>query len=291
MTQLLLNPLKKSYPNFIKVIKENNMNKFTTSIATVLLATLFSTSAFALDSKSVAAVNGKKITQQQYQEFLKQLSTAQAAKGNKQPINRQVVLDELINREILLQEATRLKLHKDKKVMAILKQQKDAVLLQALVSKSPAAKPVSEKELKAFYDKDIKNIDPTEYKTRHIQVKDEATAKKLITTLNDGADFAELATKESKDPSAKNGGDLDWLSAAQMPPAFSKAVAKLKNGMHTQKPVKTKFGYHIIKLEDLRKREIPAFDAVKGQISQVIQQQRFQKYASKLRSKAKIEIK
>ncbi len=267
------------------------MNRITLSAASILLAALLSNSAFALGKNTVAAVNGKNITQKQYQAHLKQRQ-AQNPKGKQTaPVSRQVILDELINREILLQEAKRLKLHKDKKVLKQLEQQKANILIQTLISRSPAAQPVSDKELKEVYDKQIGSADPKEYKARHILVKDEETAKKLIKKLNDGANFEELAKKESTGPSGKNGGDLGWFSAAQMVPAFSKAAAKLKKGTHSQKPVKTRFGFHIIKLEDSRKRELPKFADVKNQIKPLIQNKRLQEYVVKLRSKAKIEIK
>lgn len=268
------------------------MNKITLSVASIMLATLFTNSAFALGKNSVAAVNGKNITQKQYQHHLKQRQAQNAQQGKKAaPVNRQVILDELINREVLLQEAKKKKLHKDKKVKAQLEQSKNNILIQALIAKSPAAKPISDKELKEIYDKQIGSADPKEYKARHILVKEEAKAKKLIEELNDGADFEELAKKESTGPSGKNGGDLGWFSAAQMVPTFSKAAAKLKKGTHSQKPVKTRFGFHIIKLEDSRKRELPKFEDVKNQIKPVIQNKRLQEYVVKLRSKAKIEIK
>lgn len=266
------------------------MNKITLSAASFLLATLLSNSAFALDKDTVASVNGKKITQKQYQTHLKQRQ-AQNSKGQQTPVNRQVILDELINREVLLQEAKKLKLHKDKKIKAQLEQLKSNLLIQALIARSPASKPVSDKELKEVYDKQIGGADPKEFKARHILVKDEAKAKKLIEELNDGANFEEVAKKESTGPSGKNGGDLGWFSSAQMVPAFSKATAKLKKGTHSQKPVKTRFGFHIIKLEDTRKRELPKFEDVKNQITPIIQNKRLQEYVVKLRSKAKIEVK
>ena len=265
------------------------MNKITLSAASILLATLLSNSAFALDKNTVASVNGTNITQKQYESHLKQRQAQ--AKGKQAPINRQVILDELINREILVQEAKKLKLDKDKKIKAQLAQLKDNLLIQALISKSPASQPVSEKELKEVYDKQIGGADATEYKARHILVKDEAAANKLIKELNDGANFEEVAKKESTGPSGKNGGDLGWFSSAQMVPAFSEATAKLKKGTHSQTPVKTRFGFHIIKLEDSRKRELPKFEDVKGQITPLIQNKRLQEYVMSLRSKAKIEIK
>ncbi len=265
------------------------MNKITLSAASILLATLLSNSAFALGKNSVAAVNGKNITQKQYENHLKQRQAA--AKGKKVSTNRQVILDELINREVLLQEAKKLKLDKNKKVKAQLELLKNNLLIQALISKSPATKPVTDKELKEVYDKQIGGADAKEYKARHILVKDEANAKKLIKELNDGASFEDLAKKESTGPSGKNGGDLGWFSSAQMVPAFSQATAKLKKGTHSQAPVKTRFGFHIIKLEDSRKRELPKFEDVKGQITPLIQNKRLQEYVMKLRNKAKIEIK
>lgn len=266
------------------------MNKITLSVASIMLATLFTHSAFALGKNTIAAVNGKNITQKQYQAYLKQRQ-AQSKNPNQAPINRQALIDELINREVLLQEAKKLKLNKNKQILAQLKQQKSNLMIQLLLSKSPAAKPVSDKELKEVYDAQIGNTDPTEYKTRHILVAEQATAKKLIEDLNDGASFEETAKKESTDASAKEGGQLEWLTSVQMGPDFSKAVVKLKKGTHTQSPVKTRFGYHIVKLEDSRKRERPKFEDVKEQIRPLILNKRLQNYVIKLREKAKIEIK
>ena len=266
------------------------MNKLTLTLASVFLATLFSTSAFALDAKSVASVNGVKITTKEYQDHLKQRE-AQNPKGKQAPLNRQLILNELINREILLQEANKLKLHKDKKVLQLIEQAKANILVQALISRSPAAQAITDKELKEVYDQQIGGADPTEYKARHILVKDEATAKELIKKLNNGADFEEMAKKESTGPSGKTGGDLGWFSAQQMVPAFSQATAKMKKGTHSQTPVKTRFGFHIIKLEDTRERKLPKFEDVKDQIKPLVQKKRLQQYVENLRSKAKIEIK
>ena len=266
------------------------MNKLSLSLAGILLVTITASSAFALDANTVASVNGKNITQQDYQQHLKSRA-AQNPKGKQAPINRQQVLDELINREIILQEARKLKLDKKKEVKAQIELQKNNILIQALFAQSPVAKPVTDGELKAIYDKQIGGANPKEYKARHILVKDEAKAKDLIKQLNDGENFEGMAKKESTGPSGKDGGDLGWFSAAQMVPAFSEATAKMKKGTHSQKPVKTRFGFHIIKLEDSRSRELPKFEDVKNQIRPMVQSQRAQEYVAKLRAKAKIEIK
>ncbi len=266
------------------------MKKITLSLAGVIVTALITQSAFALDAKSVAAVNGKKISQKTYETLLKQIQ-AKSQKGNQAPINRQIILDELINREVLFQEAKKKKLDKNKKVVAILKQQKRNLMIQTLLSQSPAAKPVGEKELKKFYDQQVAGSIQKEYKLRHILLKTEAAAKDIISKLNDGEDFEELAKNESKDPSGKIGGDLGWLASGQMPPALSKAVAKLKKGTLTQSPVKLGNDFHVLKLEDSRKREAPKFEDSKNQISNIIQRQRVQAYITNLRDKAKIEIK
>ena len=266
------------------------MYKLTTRLTSILLIAFASQSAFALGANVVASVNGVKITQQQYEQHLK-MRSARNPRGKQAPLSRQVILDELINREILLQEAKKLKLNKDKRVKEEIENARKNILIQALIAHSPAAKPVTDKEMKKVYNEQIGKADPMEYKARHILVKDEAKAKDIIKQLNNGANFEELAKTESTGPSGKNGGDLGWFSAAQMVPEFSNAVKKMKKGTYSQKPVKTQFGWHIIKLEDSRKRELPKFEAVKKQIAPMIQNKRLQQYVLKLRSKAKIEIK
>lgn len=265
------------------------MKKITYHIMCLLIAALYSSSSLALGKGVIAKVNGVKITQKQYQQQLKFIQS-QNPKGNQSPVSRQLVINDLITREILLQEAKKLKLHKDKKVKAILKLQKNNVLIQTLISRNVTDKAISDKELKKVYNKQVANADQKEYKARHILVKDEAKAKELIGKLNDGADFEELAKKESTGPSGKSGGDLGWFSSKQMVPAFSKATAELKKGTHTQKPVKTRFGFHIIKLEDSRTREVPKFADVKPQLIPIVKNIRIQEYVLKLRNKAKIEV-
>lgn len=266
------------------------MNKLSTSLASLVAITLSSFSLSAMAANPVATVNGKKITQKQYEMHLRQRS-AQQQGGQKAPVNRQVVIDELINREVLLQEAKKLKIDKDKKFQEQLEIQRNTLLIQALLARSPVAQPVTEDEMKKVYDQQIGQADASEYKARHILVKDEAKAKDIIKQLNSGKDFAELAKTESTGPSGKDGGDLGWFSGTQMVPPFSQAVAKMKKGTHSQAPVKTRFGWHVIKLEDSRKRQLPSFEQVKNQIGPMIQNQRLQQYILKLRNSAKIEVK
>ena len=274
------------------------MKKFTLSAASLLLATLLSNSAFALDKDAVAAVNGKKITQEDYKQHLELLSAQNRQQGGQGQINRQAVLNDLINKEVLVQEAKKKKLDKDKKIIAQLKKLEENLMVQVLLSKSPAANPISDKEMQEVYDTKVKNADRTEYKASIIVVDNEAKAKELIKKLNDGADFAETAKTDSIHENGNQGGDLGWFSAADVPQPFLQAVSKLIKGTHSQAPVSMPVvmngqkatQYHIIKLEDSRKRDLPKFEDIKDQIRAAIQNQRLQEYVVNLRNKAKIEV-
>ena len=132
----------------------------------------------------------------------------------------------------------------------------------------------------------------TEYRARHILVEKEDEAKSLIAQIKAGAKFEELAKKHSKDPgSGANGGDLDFAKADSYVPEFGEALGKLKKGDMTDAPVKTQFGFHIIRLDDTRDASFPAFDDVKGQIKQRLEQVVMQRYQDELRGKAKTDYK
>ena len=130
-----------------------------------------------------------------------------------------------------------------------------------------------------------------EYKARHILVKTEDEAKAVVKQLDDGSDFAKLAKEKSTGPSGKTGGDLGWFRPQQMVPPFSDAVAAMKKNTYTKKPVKTQFGWHVIKLEDLRDVQPPKFEDIKDQVKTIVQTKRVQKYVKSLRDKAKIDYK
>ncbi len=132
-----------------------------------------------------------------------------------------------------------------------------------------------------------------EYKARHILVEKEADAKAIIAQLKKGAKFEDLAKKQSKDPgSAANGGDLGWANPAGYVPEFADAMKKLAKGDVTPEPVKTQFGYHVIRVDDIRDAkapEPPKFEDIKPQLVQQMEQQKLAKYQEELRAKAKVE--
>lgn len=262
-----------------------NTSKFSCYLLVLLLGS-FSLSAYA--GGTVATVNGKKITQKQYDQVIK---TIQAKNPEfKVGDNKQAIINELISRELLFQEAKKQKVDKDPKVAFVLKQQRIELMIQALIQKSLSKDPVKEKDIKKIYKEKIAGANQKEYKASHILLKTEDEAKTAIAKLDSGTDFAKLAKEKSTGPSAKNGGDLGWFSPNRMVPPFARAVAEMKKGRHSAQPVKTQFGWHVIKLEDTRKMDPPKYDDVKKQIAGSLNKQRLQEYVQKLRSKAKIKI-
>jgi peptidyl-prolyl cis-trans isomerase C len=149
---------------------------------------------------------------------------------------------------------------------------------------------VTDQEIKAEYDKFAAQNSGKEYKARHILVEKEDKAKAIIAQLKKGGKFEDIAKKESKDPgSGAKGGDLDWANPGNYVKEFSEALAALTKGKMTETPVKTQFGYHIIRLDDIRDAQLPKFEDVKPQIAQQLQQQKIGKFQEELRAKAKIE--
>jgi peptidyl-prolyl cis-trans isomerase C len=163
-------------------------------------------------------------------------------------------------------------------------------LIRALFQDYQKKNPVTDAEIKAEYDKAVAANSGREYRARHILVEKEDEAKKLIADIKKGAKFEDLAKKNSKDPgSGANGGDLDWANAGSYVKEFSDAMVKLEKGKMTDVAVKSQFGYHIIRLDDVRNAQVPPLDQVSAQIKQGLEGQKMQKYQEELRKKAKVE--
>jgi peptidyl-prolyl cis-trans isomerase C len=149
---------------------------------------------------------------------------------------------------------------------------------------------VTDAELKAEYDKFAAANSGKEYKAHHILVEKEADAKAIIASIKKGGKFEDIAKKQSKDTgSGANGGNLDWANPSSYVAEFSEAMLKLNKGQMTEAPVKTQFGFHIIRIDDIRSAQLPAFEQVKPQIAQQLDQQRLATYQQNLREKAKVE--
>lgn len=256
----------------------------------LIAASVLIAMANVAQAKDVATVNGKGISESDYTNFLK-YRLNKKADGSVGAANRQQVINELVSRELVYQDAVKQGITKDKAFKYQLEQLRIDAIIQAAINKKIKANPITEMELKNEYDTRIKTANVQEYKASHILVKTEDEAKAIIKELNGGAVFADVAKAKSTGPSGKNGGDLGWFNPSQMVPQFSQAVLKMKNGEVSKAPVKTQFGWHVIKRVDNRKIEPPKFDDVKKQLHQVLQNQRIQSYMMDLRKKGKIEVK
>jgi peptidyl-prolyl cis-trans isomerase C len=251
-----------------------------------LLVALFVSAALPAMAQNLAVVNGKPVPSSRADIMVKQM----AAQGQQDtPELRAMVKDELINREILIQEADKLGLGTQADVKAQVEIARQSILIRALVADFLKKNPIKDAEVKAEYDRFRAQASDKEYHARHILVEKEDEAKAIITKLKGGAKFEELA-KQSKDPgSAANGGDLDWAAPAAFVKPFSDAMISLQKGQLYDTPVKTQFGYHVIKLDDVRTAKIPTLEEVTPQIKEGLQQKKLQAFQQQLRAKAKIQ--
>lgn len=235
---------------------------------------------------TVATVNGTAIPQSTFDAFYAE----QKSQGMPDSAElKNAVREELIRRELLLQEARKSGLDKNAAVASQMEMAKQAVLIRAFIQDYVRKNPVSDAQLKAEYDTLKAKMGGTEYKARHILVESEDQAKTIVDNLKKGAKFEELA-KQSKDPGSKeNGGDLGWSAAGSYVPPFADALKALEKGKYTEAPVKTNFGWHVIQLEDTRPLDAPPFEAIKPQLSQRANQQIVEKMLEGLRAKAKVQ--
>ncbi|WP_194712174.1 peptidylprolyl isomerase [Noviherbaspirillum soli] len=251
-----------------------------------LLVFLLATAAVPAMAQNLAVVNGKPVPSSRADAMIKQM----AAQGQQDsPQLRAMVKEELVNREILMQEADKLGLSSSPEVKNQMEMARQSIVIRALVADYVKKNPVSEADMKAEYDKFKAQAGDKEYHARHILVEKEEDAKAIIAKLKAGAKFEDLA-KQSKDTgSAANGGDLDWAPPSAFVKPFSDAMTSLQKGQITETPVQTQFGYHVIKLEDSRPAKVPSFEEVKPQIAESLQQQKLQAYQQELKKKAKIQ--
>lgn len=231
----------------------------------------------------IATVNGDKImksTLDGYMEILKKSGKA----------DKQAALDDLVATEIALQEAKKANILDRPEIKKAISDYSRNVLLKTWTKEKVEGFKISDEDIKKAYDERVTKLASKEFNARHILVKTEDEAKAIIKELTDGADFAKLAKEKSTGPSGSNGGSLGWFKAQTMVPAFANAVKAMKKGEVSKEPVKTQFGYHIIKLEDSRDAKLPTIDALKPQLKRVIAQQKMLAYMKELKKTADIKI-
>jgi peptidyl-prolyl cis-trans isomerase C len=242
------------------------------------------------DSTVLATVNGTPITQATLDEFVRIQAHGQLPELN--PVQRASLIKTLVNMELLAQEARKQGIDKQPDVQTQIQLNANDVLAEKDAQDYMTKHQPSDADIKAAYDSRMKGFDPHEYKARHILVKDQAQAQNLIGQLNKGANFATLAKKYSIDQkSAQDGGELgDWFPPDGMVPSFSAAVQKLKKGEITQAPVQSEYGWHVIQLEDVRDRPVPALAQMHDQIANEQQGKTFQAYVKQLTDAGKVVI-
>jgi len=250
-----------------------------------ILGALVINPAFAED-KSAALVNGVSIPQARIDLRVK---TAAAQGQADSPELRKAIRDDMINIEVMAQEAVKTGLDKNADVIQQVELAKQSVLVGAFVQDFAKNHPISEDQLKQEYDKLKTKLGNKEYNVRHILVETEAEAKDIIAQLGKKAKFEKLAAKSKDTGSAAQGGSLGWAVPGNFVPEFANALLNLKKGEYTKVPVQSQFGWHVIKLDDTRELKAPPFEEVKPQLQQRLQQQSIKKAIDELRAKAKIE--
>jgi len=255
--------------------------------STLIAAALFAAVAGA-QAQNVAIVNGKPVPTARVETMIQQITK------NGQPRSPEMeaqVRDEVVHREILMQEAQRRGIPASKDFQAQMELARQAIMVRELQAAHFKSSPISDADAQKEYEAVKAQQGGPEYKARHILVETEDEAKKIIADLKLGAKFEDLAAK-SKDPgSAARGGDLDWANPNSYVPEFSKAMVGLKKGELTETPVKTQFGLHVIRLDDVRESQFPPFEQVKDQVKERLKQVRWNEFQKQLRAGAKTDYK
>ena len=251
-----------------------------------------------LSAKTFATVNGQNIEDSDIAAILSVVPGATFDKLGKE--EQKKVVEQAVEKRLLAGKAMKSGIEKDKLYLDTLEKMKKDLALEIWMKKQFEAQKVSDADLKAFYKKNAKMFkQPASVKAKHILVKSEGEAKKLIASLekakNKKETFVKLAKEKSTGPSGPSGGELGWFDASKMVKPFADAAFALKKGTYTKKPVKTQFGYHVVFVEDKKEAQNVPFEKAKANIEQSLKVQKFQehmkKVAKELKSKADIKIK
>ncbi len=255
-------------------------------IWTTVAAAAFATLSLHAAAQNLAIVNGKAVPSTRV-EALKQ----QVARSGR-PITPDVeaqIKEEVIAREIFMQEAQKRGLDTSDEFKAQIELARQTILIRELFAEFQKSAAVTDADVQAEYDKFVAANGGKEYRARHILVETKEQAEAVLASLKKGGKFEDIAKKQSKDPgSGANGGDLDWAAPGNYVKEFSDAMVALNKGQ-VSAPVQSQFGFHIIRLDDVREAQLPTLEDVKPQIAQQLQQQRLANFQQELRAKAKVE--
>ncbi len=256
-------------------------------IATETTPTPTSNPPTQTNDATIAIVNGTTITQKQLDTYLN------LRKQNKEnPMPEDMVINGLISRELLVQDALKHKLDQQTDFQTKVEDFRLQLLLETAIDQYMKQHPTSEEDLQKRYNDLLSGMEkPKDFKAKHILVDSEEVAKTVITELDAGKAFADLATQYSIDKeSASKGGSLDWVNPQEVSATFAQALRTIKVGSYTKQPVKTEFGWHIIFVEETKDKTPPSFEQVRSQVATMVQNEKMQAYLMDLRKDAKIEM-
>ena len=274
-------------------LRATHVTQATSRSAAWIVASAMLLGPAAAWAQNVAVVNGKPVPKARVDALIAQ-ATAQGQPRT--PELETQVRDEVVLREMFVQEAERQGLPATANYKTQMEMARQSILIRELLSDYQKKHPVTDAEIQAEYDKVKAQVKAqgggSEYRASHILVDNEDEAKALIVQIKGGASFEDLAKKSSKDPgSGEKGGDLDWAEASAYVPEFSQARVKLKKGEMTEVPVKSQFGWHVIKVVDVREGQFPPLDEVKPQIQQRLEQIRVAQFRDEIKAKSKTDYK
>ena len=258
-----------------------------TLLTTMVAAALLGSLALSASAQNIAIVNGKAVPKTRIDALVQQVTQSGRAVT---PEMEGQIKEEIIAREVFMQEAQKRGLDASDGFKQQMELARQTLLIRELFADYQKANPVTDDEMKAEYDKYAAANGCKEYKASHILVATEAEAKSILAQLKKGGNFAAIAKKSSTDKgSGAKGGDLDWANPSSYVKEFTEALILLKKGQTTDTPVKSQFGYHIIRLDDERQAQLPKFDEVKPEIAKQMQQQKLVTFQQELRNSAKVE--
>jgi peptidyl-prolyl cis-trans isomerase C len=268
------------------------MTRFQPLLAAMVVAALTAcTQNAGTDAKDVVAVvDGKPISRNTYEEYVKGVASKPASDLKAE--EREVLLQNLIRGQVIAAGAEKDGSAALNETRAALDLGRYQILQKASMDAYLKDRKPSEEELRAEFDLQVAQLDKVAYHTAHIQVPTEDAANKILAQLKAGANFAQLAKAQSTDTNTRDkGGELEWSGPANMPPAYAEAVLKLKKGETAPAPVKTQYGYHVVRLLDTRDATLPTYEAVKDRLVQIVEQKKWKAYVDGLVAKAKVEKK
>jgi len=239
------------------------------------------------DDDIIATVNGTPILNENFKAYVKQ---RKAGRPEAQKTSNARMLDEYINFELALQDAEKKNLHNKATIKRELENQRRTILVNAAYKEFSEKNPLTDEEMKKDYEARMAELTLTEYRLRHILLTNGDDATTVVTALNKGGDFLKLVEQYSTGPSSKDKGLLGWQSEFDILPEFRAPVSQLKKGEYARTPIKTRFGWHIIYLDDKRVSPPPAYEEVKDRVRTVLQRRQVEKYFLQLRTSADIKI-